>query len=95
MNDTNRNSPQASCEKKIIYSCSWHPKLTKIAMCTINGFMFIYDALKGKLLASIQPRKDQSSFKVSWNKLDPRFILLTSADNTILVLGVMDQPKCT
>jgi WD40 repeat protein len=65
VNDTNRATPQA--EKKIIYSCSWHPKLTKVAISTVNGCLMIYDALKGKLLSSIAPRPGSLSFCVSWN----------------------------
>ena len=67
VNDTSRNSPQAEFEKKIIYSCSWHPELTKIALCTVQGYLMIYDALKGKLLSSIAPKPKVASFKVAWN----------------------------
>lgn len=31
-NDTLRNSPLSNLEKNIIYSVSWHPTETKIAM---------------------------------------------------------------
>ena len=48
VNDTNFNSVQAKAEKKIIYSISWHPTETKIAMSTVNGNLIIYEALKNK-----------------------------------------------
>lgn len=67
VNDTSRGSPQSDYEKKIVYSCSWHPELTKIAFCTVNGYLMIYDALKGKYLTSIAPAPKEASFKVSWN----------------------------
>jgi hypothetical protein len=35
------------------------------------------------------------SHKVSWNKTDPKYILLTSQNNSVYVIGVMDLPKCT
>jgi hypothetical protein len=67
INDTSRGSPHADFEKKIIYSCSWHPDMTKIALCTVNGHMMIYDALKAKYLCSIAPKIKEPSFKVAWN----------------------------
>lgn len=48
VNDTNFNSAQARLEKKIIYSISWHPTDTKIAMSTVNGNLMIFEALKNK-----------------------------------------------
>ena len=48
VNDTNFNSVQAKLQKKIIYSISWHPSQTKIAMTTVNGNLLIYEALKNK-----------------------------------------------
>ena len=48
VNDTNFNSVQAKSEKKIIYSISWHPTQTKIALTTVNGNLIIYDGLKNK-----------------------------------------------
>jgi len=53
INDTARGTPQSKAEKKIIYSISWHPTQTKIAMVTVNGYLMIYDALKSKYLSSI------------------------------------------
>ena len=55
VNDTNFNSAQAKCEKKIIYSISWHPTETKIAMTTVNGTLMIYEALKNKQLSHLTP----------------------------------------
>ena len=95
INDTTKQTQQSKYEKKIIYSCSWHPMLTKIALCTINGFLMIYDALKGKMLSSIAPKEGHASYKVDWNKIDPKHILMTSSSNSIFVIGVMDQPKCS
>lgn len=95
INDTTKQPPQSKFEKKIIYSCSWHPKLTKIAMCTVNGYLLVYDALKGKLLSSLAPKEGHPSYKVDWNKIEPKNILMTSVANAIFVIGVMDQPKCS
>jgi hypothetical protein len=69
VNDTSRGSVQAKMEKKIIYSISWHPTDTKIALVTVNGNLIIYDALKAKLLSSITPVEQHGAFKVAWNQL--------------------------
>jgi len=54
VNDTSRGI-QLKAEKKIIYSISWHPTETKIALVTVNGNLIIYDALKSKQLSHITP----------------------------------------
>ena len=64
VNDTNFNSAQAKQEKKIIYSISWHPNETKIAISTVNGNLIVYEALRNKQLSFITPRPGKSSFSV-------------------------------
>lgn len=79
VNDTNFNSVQARLQKKIIYSISWHPTDTKIAMSTVNGNCIIYDALKNKQLSHITPVPEKQSFCVVWNQVDPKYLCMTSA----------------
>jgi len=78
VNDTAKGTPQAKLEKKIIYSISWHPTQTKIALVTVNGNLIIYDALKSKYLTSITPYEGVPSFKVCWNHKSPDKILMSS-----------------
>ena len=58
VNDTNFNSVQAKSAKKIIYSISWHPTQTKIALTTVNGNLIVYDGLKNKQLSHCTPVPD-------------------------------------
>ena len=85
VNDTARGSVQAKMDKKIIYSISWHPNETKIALVTVNGNLIIYDALKSKLLAQATPIEDQPSYKVAWNQLQPKHILMSSASYRVFL----------
>jgi len=77
-NDTARGTPQSKLEKKIIYSISWHPTQTKIAMVTVNGNLMVYDALKSKYLGSVTPFEGVASFKVAWNQKKPSTLLMSS-----------------
>ena len=86
VNDTTRAGPQSKEEKKIIYSLTWHPNDTKVAMTTVNGNLMIFDALKNKMLSHITPHKGEPSFKVAWNKLDPSHLVMSSANFTAYLL---------
>jgi len=94
VNDTNFNSAQAKLEKKIIYQISWHPSESKIALCTVNGNLMVYDALKNKQLGHITPKPGEATFCVDWNTQDPRYILLSSAQGLALVVEISDYPAC-
>ena len=94
VNDTNFNSAQAKQAKKIIYSISWHPTETKIAMTTVNGNLMVFEAMKNKQLSHITPYPDNQSFCVDWNKLDPKYILKTSAAGLAIVVEIQDYPTC-
>lgn len=50
----------------------------------------IYDCLKNKLLASIQPAGKIPSFKVDWNPLDTNFILMGSQTGKSYIIYCLD-----
>lgn len=68
INDTGRGTVQAKSDKKIVYSISWHPTESKIAVVTVNGNCMIYDALKAKHLVTCTPNDGVPSYKVAWNQ---------------------------
>jgi hypothetical protein len=86
VNDTSRSSAQSKCEKKIIYSLSWHPTETKVAMTTVNGNLMIYEALKAKMVSYITPIEGHASYKVAWNQLNPKYLLMSSARNAAIIV---------
>ena len=94
VNDTNFNSVQARLEKKIIYSISWHPTETKIAMSTVNGNLMIFDAMKNKQLSHITPIPNSQSFCVMWNQVEPKYLCMTSATNAAFCIEITDLPAC-
>jgi len=94
INNTHRNSPQANKPKKIIYSISWHPTEPKIAVVTINGNLMVYDALKAKLLSHICPYENSPSFKVAWNHLEPKNILMSTSQKSVVLIEVVDIDTC-
>jgi WD40 repeat protein len=51
INDTLKNSPLKSVDKHIIYSLSWHPFESKLALVGSLGYLMIYDAFKSKLIS--------------------------------------------
>lgn len=51
----------------------------------------IFDALKNKLLGSLQPAEDSPSFKVDWNPHDPNFILMGSNRGSSYVVYCADM----
>jgi hypothetical protein len=69
---------------------SWHPTETKVAMATVNGNLMIYDALKAKLLSHITPFEGHPSYKVAWNQLNPKYILMSSAANNAILIEIED-----
>ncbi len=94
VNDTNFNSVQAKQQKKIIYSISWHPNETKIALTTVNGNLMVFEAMKNKQISHLTPYPGVQSFCVDWNKLDPKYILMTSAAGFAIVVEIQDYPVC-
>jgi len=94
VNDTTKNTPQSKAVKKIIYGVSWHPHSTKLAAVTVNGNCLIYDALKGKLLSHCTPREDTPSFRVDWNKLEPKSLVMSSKAELVYYLEVEDPNVC-
>ena len=94
VSDTSINSPQAKCAKKIIYSVSWHPTETKLALATVNGNCMVYDAMRAKLLSSITPHDGQACFKAAWNQLFPAHILLSCSNKGVCLIRVEDDPQC-
>jgi WD40 repeat protein len=74
INDTFRNTPLKNEEKHIIYSLSWHPTSTKLALSGSLGYIMIYDALKSKLITYYKC-DSSASYKVDWNQKDPNLIL--------------------
>ena len=88
VSDTSMNSPQAKCPKRIIYSVSWHPTETKLALCTVNGNCMVYDALRAKMLSSITPYEGNACFKVAWNQLFPGHILLSCSNKGVCLIRV-------
>lgn len=92
INDTLKNTPLSKEEKHIIYSLSWHPMESKIALVGNHGYIMIFDCLKNKLITSLQPAGHNPSYKVDWNQLDPNFILMGSQSGRVFVLDLFD-PK--
>lgn len=91
INDTLKNSPVIKEEKHIIYSLSWHPMESKIALVGNLGYLMIFDCLKNKLLASSIPGGKTPSFKVDWNQLDPSYLVMGSQSGKAFVLGLLDS----
>jgi len=75
--------------KHIIYSISWHPKESKIALVGSLGYCMVYDALKSKCLGMLQP-ESVPSFKVDWNPIDPSLILMGSQNNKCIVINAQN-----
>lgn len=67
INDTLKNTPLNKEEKHIIYSLSWHPMESKIAIVGIHGYVLIFDCLKNKMMTCLQPAGHIASYKVDWN----------------------------
>eukprot|EP00347_Sterkiella_histriomuscorum_P001098 403373336 len=98
INDTLRNSPLSKENKHIIYSLSWHPKESKIALVGSMGLLMIYDALKNKLLSFInpiqpEPLKKEASFKVDWNQQNSGLILMGTQTGQSFVIKVSNACK--
>ena len=92
INDTLKNTPLNKEEKHIIYSLSWHPMESKIAIVGIHGYVLIFDCLKNKMMTCLQPAGHIASYKVDWNQLDPNFILMGSQSGKVFVMDLFD-PK--
>ena len=93
INDTSRQGPQAKLSKRIIYSVSWHPTDTKIALGTFNGNLIIYDALKQKYLGAVTPVEGAATYKVQWNNKNPEKILMSSHSKNAFLIKTDDTCK--
>jgi len=90
INDTFRNSPLVGQEKHIIYSLSWHPSQTKIALVGSLGYLMVYEGLKQKLLMAFQ-HNASASYKVDWNQCNEAHILMGYQSKLAAVIDVTDM----
>ena len=63
-------------------------------MTTVNGNLMVYDAMKNKQLSHITPVDGKQSFCVAWNQVDPKYILMTSAQGSAFLVEATDYPAC-
>lgn len=72
-----------------IFAVSWAPDSDNIACMCGKGWVKVFNTKKGSLKHEIQP--GAKGFRIAWNQLNGKYILSSSNDGFVYVLGFDDQ----